>query len=312
MGERYAVLVDSTCDLPPDFIERHNIEILPITVRFGSFRFIDVRNPETTLAVYREGIDERGVDAESIPFSSEQIARVIEERVAPAYDGAQIITINGGHSLMYENARKAAIVYSGRFKQVRKDLGHPPHFGLRVLDSRTLFTGEAVLAYEAVRLLKEEQQNMNRLSGRLQALREQVTAYLIPVDLYYVHKRGKTKGDGSIGWLSYKLGSLLNVRPVIQAHKGETRVILKSTGFDSSLDKLLQIVAQKIKHGLEVPVVAMSYAGDLDRIRYHPMVQRFEEYARSQGVEVLLSVMSIAAGINVGAGAFSLAVAAAD
>src|SRR3546814_10173582 len=47
---RIGLVVDSACDLPKDFIERHSIEILPIAVRIDGTTQVDYRDQAAPLA----------------------------------------------------------------------------------------------------------------------------------------------------------------------------------------------------------------------------------------------------------------------
>lgn len=100
--------------------------------------------------------------------------------------------------------------------------GQPPFFKIRVFDSSTLFTGQGVIVYEALRLLKNTKLNVSQIVEKLTPLRDKVRAFLLPKDLYHLKNRASKKGDNSVGWLSYKMGSMLNVKPIIQCYKGET------------------------------------------------------------------------------------------
>src|SRR3546814_6833677 len=66
---RIGLVVDSACDLPKDFIERHSIEILPIAVRIDGTTQVDYRDQAATLAFLDSHIAERGVNAETIPYT---------------------------------------------------------------------------------------------------------------------------------------------------------------------------------------------------------------------------------------------------
>lgn len=310
VSEQTCIVIDSACDLPPDFIEKHQIEILPIGVRFGEKIYSDNRIEERTVSLYRANFDKRGIDAETVPYSVDQITELLATRVATKYDNALVITITSSRSPMYENTRKAAFVNLTRFRRAYRDERQNSYFSIRVMDSHNLFTGEAVLAWEAVRLLHDQGLALNKLTQPLEFVRDRIYSYLIPRDLYFIHKRGKKKGENSVGLVGYAIGSMLDVKPIIQAHRGDTEVIMKASGFDSALKKLLEHAMRQIKQGLATPVVIMSYAGDLSEIRNRPVIQQFQEYAAQHRVECLLSVMSTTAAINVGPGSFSLAFAA--
>lgn len=305
------IVVDSACDLSAEFIAQNDIKILPIAVRFGDQDFVDRRDEVATVKLYKQEFDRRGIDAETVPFSVEQITELLATRIAPHYDSALLLTITSTRSPIFSNARRALFMNLGRFKQARQEAGKEEYFPVRVLDTETLFTGEAIIAHEAVRLVREQGMSLNKLTTPLEKLSKKIYAYLIPRDLYFVHKRGKKKGEKSVGWLSYKLGNMLDVKPIIQAHRGETEPVMKASGFDAALKKLLEHTMRQIKQGLSKPLVVMSYAGDLGEIKSNPVITEFIGFAKLNKVEVMISVMSTTAAVNVGAGSFSLAFAAA-
>lgn len=311
MAENYCIVVDSACDMPQEYMKQHGVEILPISVRFGDVLFVDDREPESTMDLYHGGVlAAKGIDAETVPYSVEQITSLFEQRIAPKYEGAQVITISSTRSQIFENARKAAFVNLPRIKAARTKAGHEEHFAMRVMDSRTLFTGQGVLLWQAVQQMEKKNLSLSQSTTELEKVRENIYAYLVPNDLHFVRNRGKKKGDNSVGWLTFKIGTALNIKPVICAHRGETEIVIKASGFDNAIDKLLNLAADKIKDGLRVPVVVMSYAGDPSKIKSHPTMAKFENFAKRHGIETQFSVMSTTAAINVGAGAFSLAYAA--
>ena len=51
---RIGLVVDATCDLPPEFLAAHGIRVMPIGIRLGEQRLIDRRDPDTTLSFYRD------------------------------------------------------------------------------------------------------------------------------------------------------------------------------------------------------------------------------------------------------------------
>lgn len=312
MGEsNTCIVVDSACDLSAEYIKENNIEVLPISVRFGKQTFVDKRNEAETIALYKREFDKRGIDAETAAYSIDQITDTIVTRIAPNFDNAIILTITSSRSPLFQNARKSIFLNLNRFREARAAVGREDYFSVRVLDTQTLFTGEAIIAHEAVRLVKEENLPLNKLSTPLEQLSKKVYAYVIPRDLYFIHKRGKKKGEKSVGWLSYKIGNMFDVKPIIQAHRGETEPIMKASGFDAALKKLLEHAMRQIKQGLATKLVAISYAGDPQELKKNPVIDQFVKFAKLNKVDVMISVMSTTAAVNIGAGSFSLAFAAA-
>lgn len=307
--DNICIAVDSACDLTPEFIRNNDIKILPISVIFDTHIFRDNRDPKMTLDFYDYYADHKDDDVHTEPLTVNEVSAILEEELLHHYDGVQVITISSSRSKIFDNTREAALIKLPKLKALHRDIAGRSAFRMRVFDSTSMFTGQAVMVREAVRLLREEKLGIDELDTHLTKLAEELHAYVIPRDLYYLHTRARQKGDNSVGWMSYKLGNLLNVKPVVQCYRGETEPVFKAAGFDSALEKLFDRVREAMAIGLSTPFIAMSYGGNLDEIRAHPLYSRFVEDLESHGIEVMLSLMSTTAAVNIGPEAFSLAYA---
>lgn len=309
---RIGIAVDSCCDLPADFITQHGIEILPISLRIGETLIEDRRRVDETLAFYREHLDARSEDhAESIPFPQARIEALFLDRLVREYDYVFCLTITPQRSAIFDHAQRASLAILSRYREPRREAGLPERFGLCVLSSRNLFTGQAVQAAEAVRLVRGGA-TPSQIGERLRAIGELTHAYLMPDDLYYLYKRASRKGDKSISWGSYAVGSMLDVKPILHCHRDNTGPVAKVRGFDKGVSRLFEMAAQQIERGLEAPVVAVSYGGDPDTVVGMPGFALLSQAADVAGVQVLVSPMSKTAAVNVGAGGVSIAFAASD
>src|SRR3546814_10501034 len=90
---RIGLVVDSACDLPKEFIERHDIEILPIAVRIDGTTEVAYRDQAATLAFLDSHIAERGVNAATIPSTVEQIRALFLPKLVLDYDSMFCMTI---------------------------------------------------------------------------------------------------------------------------------------------------------------------------------------------------------------------------
>lgn len=304
---RTGVVIDSACDLPQSYIQSHGIHIMPINLHFGYDTFRDVRNPEATQAFYRKYLTEKTLDAETAPFSVEQIQAMFLDELVLKYDRVLVITISQARSQIFANATEASFAVLKQYRERRLKAGMTGSFYLNVLDSKNMFAGQGVLVHEAIRLLEQEGLSFGALRNGTEQLSQQVHAYLVPEDLFFLRYRGSKKGEKTVGLFGYHLGSLLDIKPIIGFHQGESRVVAKERGFDHALIKLSEIARQAIGQGLATRIVNTSYAGDLEVIRRKRAFVDLERYANAHGIEVLLSVMSTTAGINVGPGSFALA-----
>ncbi len=305
---RVGIVIDSACDLPQAFIEQHQLEIMPINLRIGSELIVDQRDAAATLSFYKRYVEQRDLDAETQPYSVEQITKLFLDKLVLKYDRILVICITSSRSLIHENATKASFAILAGYKARRDRSDQQPEgvFQMRVLDSRTLFTGEAVLVHEAVRLLHKEQMPFDKLRPAVDELSKHVHAYLVPNDLFFVYNRGRKRGDRSVSWLQMKVGSMLDIKPILKAYRGETFPLEKHMGYEGALARLFEIALADVKKGLRTKVVAMSYAGNPEVVRKLKAYAEFVKACEKAGVETMLSVMSTTAGLNVGPGAFSL------
>lgn len=310
MSMNTCIAVDSACDLPRSFIDTHGIRILPITLRLGDTTFLDTRDPKRTVRLYASKRLEKHFAAESEPVSAEAISELMEKELALQYDDVLAITISSKRSDIYKNIRESAFVSTQKFKDLRKEHGKTGPFAIKVIDSETLFPGQGLLVYEAVRLLRQGKLSLRDIVSSLEAVKTSIRAYLVPDSLYHLKNRASAKGDKSVGWLGYQLGNMLDIKPIIEARGGVTTPIAKVRGFTAGLEDLFARAEQAMERGLSIKAINMSYAGDLKDIEGRPEYRAFIDHAKQRGVSTMLSVMSTTAGINVGPGAFSLAFAA--
>lgn len=303
---RIGVVVDASCDLPQALLDEHRIGVLPIGLRLGEEQLTDVHDLSATLQFYREHLASKGMDAETIPLTADQIRSKFLQQWVLDYDYVFCITITSTRSPIFENASKASFSILSDYKTVRSAAGISGPFALRVVDSQTMFCGSAVLALEAAKMIKTAAQP-NAIRKRLDDLREDIVGYMVPNDLYYIRNRGIKKGDKSVGLVSYALGSALNIRPVILCYRGETQPIAKIRSFDRAVAQLFSHVAKQIERGIQTQHVCISYGGDPAEIENLPGFAEFLASARAHQIEVVTSIMSATAGVNTGAGCLGIA-----
>jgi hypothetical protein len=149
---RIGIVVDSACDLPGEFLQRHAITILPIAVRLDEQTLVDDRDPATLQRFFSENLGERGHDAETEPYSVEQVRDLFLGRLVIDYDCVFCLTITSTRSPIHAHASIASYAILKDYRPIRRDAGVTGPFLMRVIDSETLFAAQGVSAVEAVRL----------------------------------------------------------------------------------------------------------------------------------------------------------------
>lgn len=307
---RIGIVVDSTCDLPQEYLRANDIVLLPITVRIGDAVLADHRDEEATLEFLRAHIATRGHEAETQPFTVQQIRDLFLQRLVVDYDHVFCLTVTRTRSPIYDNAVQASFAILNEYRPIRQAAGYTSPFALRVIDSQTLFAAQGITAVEAVRLRKEEA-SVAQIRTRLEELASNSYGYMVPRDLYYLRARARAKGDRSVGLIGAALGSALDIKPVLRGWRGATEPVAKLKGFESTVEKLFDFTIARIRTGLMTPTVCLSYGGELDELRFLPGYNRLHNECKEHGIEIYECVMGLTGMVNVGKGAVVVGFAAA-
>jgi len=198
------ILSDSTCDLSPQQLEEHNIDLARLTVVKDGEGFIDglTITPADIFAHVAAGGELCSTTANNIGDYDALFAKF-----SPEYDGVILITIGSGFSSCYQNACLAAEDYPN----------------VRVIDSKNLSTGQGHVVLEACRLAKECN-DLDEIAEKLNAFVPRVEASFLLDQLKYMVKGGRCSSAAALG------ANLLNLKPCIEVRDGKMSVVKKYRG----------------------------------------------------------------------------------
>ena len=308
-----AIIVDAACDLPEEFCRLNDIHILPLGVAFREHRFLDYRDAETTRSFYLDCGHFRAEEVNTEPPPIELISKFIIEEIADNYDQAFLMCISGHSNRMYHFS-----MYAGKLAMKLLTRYSTSEYGelskgsrltnLRIMDTHTASTGQGLLALEANRLrLSENDLSMQRLYETLRVLSTNIKVLTVPNDLGYVRRRVQSKKHSDFGKLPFKIGDRLDIKPIWSMRNKESCRIGWSKGFEQATEKACMKVTKAINTGLLIHSITASYGGDLREIKKLEAFRELRYQASLKNVKVHLSVMSAAAGIDIGPGALSIA-----
>lgn len=302
---RIGLVVDSACDLPLDYLQK-NFTTLPITVKIGNAVLADQRNEQATLEFLDAQSAELTATAETQPFSVQQIQDLFLQKLVIDYDYVFCMTITKTRSPVHENTQQASFAILNDYKGPRTAAGITAPFALRVIDTQSVFSGQAIPAVEAVRL-RDAGEGAPKMRARIEQVALNTHAYMVPRDLNYLRSRTRHRGDRSVSFISAALGSALDIKPLLHCNRGETGPLAKLKGFDNAAEKLFGLAAKRVREGkLLTPTVAVSYGGKLEDMRALPGHAELVEACRQHGVDLFESMMSLTAMVNVGRGSLTL------
>ncbi|HET6553882.1 MAG TPA: DegV family protein, partial [Dyella sp.] len=253
----------------------------------------------------------RSHSAETEPCSIEEVQKLVLDKLVLEQDCVFCLTITATRSAINDHVIKASFAVLKNYRDVRERHGITGPFLMRVIDTRTLFAGSGPVVVEAARLI-EAGEAPAAIRERLTLVANNAYGYMLPRDLYYLRARAKKKGDRSVGLMSAVLGSALDIKPLLRGYRGETGPVGKVRGFEQGAETLFNYAAKRVHAGLLVPVVCVSYGGDLAELGKLPGYAALRTACDECDVELMEAPMSITGMVNVGEGAVTLGFAAEE
>ena len=238
------IVTDSACDLPADTAAALGIDVVPLSIRFGSDEFVDRR--DLTPQQFWQKVGASSVLPETAapsPGAFEAAFRAAAEAGCP---GVVCVTLSSKLSGTYASAQVAAKAMDGVID-------------VRVLDSLSITMGEGTMAAEAAKVanaggsLDEVEATVHALVGR--------TKVFGALDTLENLKKG-----GRIGAAQALIGSLLSVKPIVDVSSGAVEQAGKQRTRAKALAHLVQLAAEaKARYGAVENVSVMhGDAPDVD------------------------------------------------
>ena len=198
------ILSDSTCDLSPEQLAQHNIDLARLTIVKDGEAFVDgiTITPADIFAHVAAGGDLCSTTAYNVEEYQNLFAKYADQ-----YDGVIHITIGSGFSSCYQNACIAAEDFPN----------------VRVVDSQNLSTGQGHVVLEACRLAKTCE-SLDEIVEKLNAFTPRVEASFLLDQLKYMVKGGRCSSVAALG------ANLLNLKPCIEVRDGKMSAVKKYRG----------------------------------------------------------------------------------
>jgi fatty acid-binding protein DegV len=300
---RTLLIVDAACELPKQWLNENGVIVLPHRVVVDGETHLDSRNEKLSLQLFRRFARREASKAHCEALSASETRDYLRVALHHGIEHAVEIASASSRSRIYLNSLAAAqnlMLAQDRARRAKRVLAP---FKMWVVDSQTMFAGQAVIVAEAVRQLRAGIA-APKLVQQLDALRPNVHSLIVPSE----YPREFARNPGS-GWLSYGLDKALRMRSAIHACGEKNEACFKARRFDDVAKQVFDMTVTKVREGLLVPQVCVSYAGELGDVRTNKEYVALETVCQRRGVALQLSTMSAAGGISAGAGALSMAFA---
>ena len=230
---RIKVVTDSAGDIPPKLVEELGIEIVPLSIRFGTTEYRDVI--DLSVERFWELSETQSELPQTAAPSIEAFKAAFEKARADGYDGVVCICLSSKLSATFQSAQKAGEEVSAE------------GFPVAVIDSLLATFGEGGLAVAAAR---NADKPLHEVAAMVQE-RAARTRILGALDTLENLRKG-----GRIGAAAATLGSILAVKPIIEVVNGEVQAHSKQRTHKRAIEFLYDMVRQVAPQIEEIPVIS--------------------------------------------------------
>ncbi len=273
MTRKIALLTDSTCDIPLEFLDKYDIKVVPLTIVWGGEQFQDGVNL-TAKDFYKRLETDPSLPTTSQP-TPQQMVQAYDEAKRNGAEEILIITISSAMSGTHESAKAAAEMVD---------------FPVKVLDSKanSMSLGWQVLAAARAREAGGDLQAMVNAAEEARGS----MVFIITLDtLEYLHKGGR------IGGASHFIGNLLNLKPQISVDhiSGEVAGGRRSRTRKKALNDLFVDFFDQVD--LEKPLrIAVLHNAALEEAK--TLTEKIK--SEINPAEIIISVVSPVLGVHTG------------
>jgi len=240
--QKVTIVTDSIANLTRELVEQYNIMIVPISICFRD-------------QVYRDWVDITPTEAYELFLQDPE--RFTTSPASPghyleAYHEASnqtsdilCVTLSSKLSTGYDMACVAK-------EQAKTEL---PQASIEVLDSQTVTAAQGFVALAAARAAAEEKA-LAEVVKVAKEMRDRVTFIILLDTIRHVYRTGR------IPKVAAQVGSVLKIKPILTSSSGLVRFAGAVRSREHGINRILQMMRDKVGQGLVHVAVMHAYAQD--------------------------------------------------
>lgn len=243
-----AILTDSTCDLPKEVLDHHQIHMMPLSVHFGDSFYLD------RLSMNARQFYQMQQNTDVRPSTSQPTVKDFQnkfEYLSTHYSSILGLFLSEKLSGTYQNGLKSARDISGR--------GGKPSY---IYNTRSLSAGLGLVVLRAARAI-EEGMSLEEILPKIDTWISKSNIRVTIPTLNYIIKSGR------IGHFKSFIARTLDLKPVIEIDKeGKAEIIGKSLSIKGAHKKLFNVIKKTVKEE-EVWEYAITHADNAAVAEYY-------------------------------------------
>jgi DegV family protein with EDD domain len=269
------IVTDSTCDLPSEVIAEHKIAVVPLYVNFDGRSYLD--GVDLGRDQFYARLSSRNPPPTTSAPGTALFTDVYQRLISDGASGIVSIHIASSLSNVFNVARVAASAI--------------PSVPVRALDGGQITLGTGLLAVHAARLAASGA-TLDEIVASVETLAARTHSFAALDTLEFLRRGGR------VNPVTFSVGTLLKVRPILKMHAGKV-VVERARTSNGAVDHLIRL-AQQLG---TLESVALVHAATPERLE----VLRRAVQVRLDGVPIrMVGDVAPVIGAHVGPGAVGI------
>lgn len=255
---KFKIVADASVDIPHEVMEKYDVSIIPIEVRFGDELYPDGLDTRT----FYNKLTKTGL----IPKTSMPNSYKFEEFYRPYVNDPDVFVITILISMQMSTTKNQA-------KMVAESLGMKNVF---IEESCTTTIAQGAIIGELCKFI-DKCQDIEKIKEEFYRLREKVDLFAVINDLKYLKASGRLSSAGAL------LGSMLSVKPIVSVVDGVVTNVAKCLG----INKAENYILDKLKNVDPTKMICFIHSDCPDKIetfkeRALPMLPAYAHYSTEE------------------------------
>jgi len=280
----FTIMIDTGADLPQEYIDEHNIAVIPIPFHLDGKQHSGGMWQEVSDKEFYDALGSGSVAGTAL-INPETFVQVFTD-YARRGEALLVITLSSGLSGTYQNSTIALADVKDEY----------PDCKIQVIDSSNAAGGTGLVAVLAVKK-RAGGLSLEETAKWLDEKKQSCFALFTVDDLMYLHRGGRLSSLSAIA------GSIIGIKPLLNmSPDGTLKLKEKARGRKGSLDKLFSQMSRSLEPGVELDTIVISHSNCLQD------AQMLAEHIKSAITvrEIKIVMMSPVIGAHVGPGCVAL------
>ena len=309
---KYVVIVDSMSNIPAHVLKnRGNIKAIPLNTEIAGVTGLDLLDTEQLMKFYRENPLKEDANANATSPTPEQMSVFLLNEIVPHYDCAIFQTTSAALSDVFKSIKECSETIESEARVLRKMAGISEPFQLILNNSGNSSSGQTLLALYTDALLNKGV-TPDVAVENADSFKKTLKTYSVISDIMQARSRMKMVGHKTISMTSAVSSQLQRNAPLVSLCNDVFKIHRVKISYKQAIKSLFEYAERCIDSGLHLPIIHVSYAGDIRTLHAMKEFQSLQAKGKKKGVMVISGMMSVSACINYTNDSISLGIAPKD